>query len=226
MSLIRWSLAAAVVAIAATVCFAIYARIGEAGKPAPASIEIRSEVVPNALRTPGGLLEVSRIMAPAEVLERTDSGSILGFDFGSNVSRIRVSAVYRYHISLGDRWTIIRHRDRVYVVAPRPVPTLPVAIDTETLRQHTDAGWLRFDKDVTAKAALAQLTQVLGNRAATPSYIGQQREVARKTVAEFVGKWGVSPLNTVPPANVKVVFDDEPVRSLIDGAFPAAAGAP
>lgn len=109
---------------------------------------------------------------------------------------------------------------------PHSLPTLPAAIDTATLRQNTDTGWLRFDKYVAAKAALGQLTQVLGNRAATPSYINHQREVARKTVAEFVGNWGVSPMNSVGLENVKVVFDDEPVRSLIGAAFPDALSAP
>jgi hypothetical protein len=173
------------------------------------------------LRTPGGLLEVSHINAPAETVQMTSPGKIGPFDFGSNVSKIRVDAVYRYHIPLASKWTIIRNRSQVYVVAPPAVPTVPVAIDTASLRQETSAGWLRFDKETTAKEAHALLTKTLGDRSKSVSYINQQREVARQTVKEFVAKWGVAPMNSVPPQNVHVVFSDESISNLVGPAFNA-----
>lgn len=214
-----------VLVLTGVVGLAVQQRIIAIGRPEAPTVEVHFEEVPKALQTPGGLLEVSRIDAPAEVLERTESGNVGFFDFGANVSRIRVAAVYRYHVPLAGKWTIIRRRDKVFVIAPRVVPSLPVAIDTGTMRQSTEAGWLRFDKAATAAAAQRQLTQALGQRAASPSYVAQQREVARTTVSEFVARWGVAPANSVAAKNVRVVFDDEPVRDLVGAAF-GGEGAP
>lgn len=222
MRVIPWAVSLAILIVALIAGKALADRIGSVGKADPPTVDVREERVPEVQRKPGGYLEVSSIRAPGVVVTRTEPGNPWFFDLGTNVSEVRVDAVYRYRIALNGKWTIIRVRDKVYVVAPRVEPVLDVSIDTATLSQRTVVGWARFDRAETEKAALSGLTKNLNARASTPGAIAQQREFARATVAEFVSKWGVEPMNSVPPKNVRVVFEDEPIKSLVGSAFAPA----
>ena len=59
------------------------------------------------MRTPGGLLEVSRIYA-TEICDTKFVYEVLGFEIGETVPRIRVPAVYRYQIELAPEWKVVR----------------------------------------------------------------------------------------------------------------------
>ena len=59
------------------------------------------------MRTPGGLLEVSRIHA-TEICDTKFVYEVLGFEIGETVPRIRVPAVYRYQIELAPEWKVVR----------------------------------------------------------------------------------------------------------------------
>lgn len=48
MALLRWTIPVALLALSATVYFATYKRIGEVGKPAPPTVEVHAEAVPEA----------------------------------------------------------------------------------------------------------------------------------------------------------------------------------
>ena len=75
----------------------------------------RDEVL--VLRTPGGLLEVSRIQT-TEVFDATVRHTILGVDIGETMPRIRVPAVYRYHVELEPEWRVVRSDGVFTLVAP------------------------------------------------------------------------------------------------------------
>lgn len=185
--------------------------------PAP-EITVRSEGLWAIMRTPGGLLEVSTIQSPAEVIERKDFGRLGPFDFGTNVSQVRVAATFRYHIPLAPEWKVVTRDGTIVVVAPKVRPTLPVAFDSSKVDKKVDAGWLRFDKAESLRAAESAVTEELAKRAGSPGAINQQREVARQTVTEFVRKWAVKQDWKGRAPNVRVVFADEPIESLGNAA--------
>lgn len=184
--------------------------------PDPPIVVNASEAPWIVMRTSGGTLEVARITAPGEVIERTDFQKFGPIDLGATTSRIRVAATYRYHIPLALEWKVLARDGKVIVVAPKVRPTLPVAYDSASVQRHVKAGWLRFDKEESLKAAEKLVTSELAIRAGTPGAIDQQREHARLTVAEFVHKWMSKhdKLKGTTPANVRVVFADEPIERL------------
>jgi hypothetical protein len=59
------------------------------------------------MRTPGGLLEVSRITA-TEQFDKKCVYTVLGRKVGETVAYIRVPAVFRYHIELAPEWEVYR----------------------------------------------------------------------------------------------------------------------
>lgn len=183
--------------------------------PTPVSA-ISSEAHWVVMRTEGGTLEVSTINAPGEVIERTDFAKFGPIDLGSTVSHLRVAATYRYHIPLAPEWKIVAKDGKVVVVAPKVRPTLPVAFDSASVYRHVEAGWFRFDKEESLKTAEKLVTAELALRAGTSGAIDQQREQARLTVTEFVRKWLLTQesLKGTLPANVRVVFADEPIERL------------
>lgn len=170
------------------------------------------------LRTRGGLLQVSTIHSP-ETFQATRPHSLLGLDLGPTVTRIRVPAVFHYHIELAPEWKLrVRPDGTVIVVAPAVQPTLPVAIDTARLEKLAQGRWSLFTGPAEMEALQATITRTLAAKAASPSYIGFQREAARQTVREFVDKWLLTQahLKHLPRRDVRVFFADEPIAALPD----------
>jgi hypothetical protein len=149
---------------------------------------IGSEIM--VMRTRGGLLEVSTLRT-VEVLDRRITYSILGIDVGETVPRIRVPAWYRYRIELAPEWQVRREGNVFTVVAPAERPALPVAVDLSRMEKETSGTWILLP--FTSTAALDELersiTDELAKKAVSPAYRQMQRETARATVSEFVGKW-------------------------------------
>lgn len=170
------------------------------------------------LRTRGGLLQVSTIQAP-ESFQATKPHDLLGLDLGATTTRIRVPAVFHYHIELAPQWPLrVRPDGTVIVVAPAVRPTLPVAIDTARLERQAEGRWSLFTGRSELDALQASITRTLAVKAASPSYIEFQREAARKTVAEFVDKWLLAQprWKDLPARRVQVFFADEPIAALPD----------
>ena len=168
---------------------------------------------PLVMRTKGGLLEVSRILA-TEHFESSQSHTILGVPVGNTITHIRVPAVYRYHIELAPEWRIIL-RDKTFIVIAPPVkPTLPVAIDTALLASYSSGAWSIFTGHTLLNQLQRSITQALALRAITPNYVQIQRETARKTVAEFVAKWLITQARWKAFSSypVRVFFSDEPIQ--------------
>jgi len=171
----------------------------------------RAEVI--VLRTPGGLLEVSRIHT-TEVFDATIKHSIFGVEVGETVPRIRLPAVYRYHIELAPEWRVVRADGIFTVVAPRVKPSLPVAVDFAGMRKDVAGTWILLpftstdDLDTLERSITAQLAE----KAASRDYVDRQRADARETVREFARKWLVEQTRwkSAQYEDIRVLFAEEP----------------
>jgi hypothetical protein len=163
------------------------------------------------MRTPGGLLEVSTIRA-IEQFDKKFVYSILGMRVGETVPRIRVPAVYRYHIKLAPEWKVARTDDVFTVIAPPVKPSLPVAVDLAKIEKDVGGSWVlvAFNADDDLDSLERQITAKLGEKAASPVYLQLQREAARTTVTEFVKKWLVTqePWKAAKQPRIEVLFAD------------------
>jgi len=57
---------------------------------------------------------VSRIQT-TEIIEATTRETLLGIPIGNTVARLRVPAVYRYHVELAPEWTV-HLKNKTFVV--------------------------------------------------------------------------------------------------------------
>lgn len=163
----------------------------------------------------GGLLEVSSIRAPEQFDASTDE-TILGVSVGKTISRIKVPAVYRYHVELDPQWKVIL-KDKTFIVISPPVkPSLPVAIDTAKLEAEASGRWSLLTGESRKMELQKSITKTLEAKASSPSYINFQRETARRTLKDFVAKWLVTQEQWKAAATypIQVYFADEPIQTL------------
>lgn len=192
-------------------------RLGEKG---PVSVVAQDEQI--VMRTKGGLLEVSSIVA-TETFEQATVYSALGINLGKATARIRVPATYRYHVELAPEWRFIRRDKTFVVIAPAVKPSLPVAIDTAKLEGESFGKWSILSGNTDIAELQKSITAGLGQKASSQKYTDLQREHARKTVTEFVEKWVLSQEKWKSGTGymVRVFFADEPVEKIqTSGYFP------
>jgi hypothetical protein len=170
----------------------------------------RSEVI--VLRTAGGVLEVSRIEA-TEMLDATIEHSIFGVKIGQTMPRVRVPAVYRFHIPLAPEWRVVRADGVFTVVVPRVRPSLPVAVDFEGVQKDVAGSWilLPFTSEDDLELLERSITKRLEEKAKSRDYLDRQREDARETVREFTQKWLVEQTRwkRAEYKDIRVLFEDE-----------------
>jgi hypothetical protein len=175
------------------------------------------------MRTRGGLLEVATV-ATRESVDTKFVYTLLGIPVGETVPRIRVPAIYRYHIELAPEWKILRRENAFIVVAPPLKPSLPVAVDFRRMEKDIAGSWIlaSFTEDEDLDDLQRSLGTRLARNAASPNYVKLVREDARATVLEFVKKWLVTqaPWQSVSNPTVRVVFADEPASSLAPELVP------
>jgi len=218
---------ALLVVIGASVGAGIYYGHGtQLAVPGPVTVVAQDEQV--VMRTKGGLLEVSSIVA-TEIFEQATTYAALGINLGKSVARIRVPATYRYHVELAPEWRFIRRDKTFVVVAPAVKPSLPVAIDTAKLEGESFGKWSVFSGASQISELQKTITAFLGQRATSQKYLELQREHARKTVTEFVEKWVLSQDKWKLDGGykVRVFFADEPVEAIQSSGFfpvPLATG--
>ncbi|MDB5856086.1 MAG: hypothetical protein JWR22_4127 [Herminiimonas sp.] len=171
------------------------------------------------MRTKGGLLEVSTLRAPETFQAMTNHRFFHVVSLGNTVTQIRVPAVYRYHIELAPEWKVTVRDKTFIVVAPAVKPTLPIAIDTARLERFASGTWSLLTGRKELDELQRSITQTLAVKAGSSSYIELQREVARKTVKEFVEKWLITQgkWDEHKKDAIKVYFDDEPISALNSG---------
>lgn len=164
------------------------------------------------MRTPGGLLEVSKITTD-ERFDSTTNHTILGVPMGKTVAQVRVPTVYRYHIPLAKEWNISLSGNTLIVVAPPVQPTLPVAIDTGKLESFSSGIWSPITGTDAIGSLQKSITAKLGEKAASQQQVLLQREAARLTLGEFVQKWVIDQARWkgLKPPTVLVFFEDEPL---------------
>ncbi len=139
------------------------------------------------LRTPGGLLEVSRIHA-TEMFDATIQHTIFGIKVGQTMPRIRVPAVYRYHIELEPEWRVVRADGVFTVVAPRIRPSVPVAVDFAGLEKDVAGSWMLLPFTSTEDLELLErsISKKLATKAASRDYLDRQREDEVRFVIDVV----------------------------------------
>ena len=175
------------------------------------------------MRTPGGLLEVSKIAAE-ERFDSTTSHTVLGVPLGRTVAQVRVPTVYRYHIPLAKDWNILLSGNNLIVVAPPAQPSLPVAIDTGKLESFSSGLWSPITGANAVDSLQRSITAKLGEKAASQQLLLMQRESARQTVSEFVQKWVAdqSRWKGLEPPTIFVFFADEPLGKKVAPLIPPA----
>lgn len=126
-----------------------------------------------------------------ELLSISDERRVLWdlVSLGETASEIRVPVTYRYHLRFSDEWTITVRDQTVIVDAPKILPSLPPAIDTERMTRHVQQDWLRFNGEDQLKELEASLTPTLSRMAQDRRHMALVRESCRRTVAEFVRGW-------------------------------------
>ncbi|MEZ5318376.1 MAG: hypothetical protein R2752_13330 [Vicinamibacterales bacterium] len=203
---------AAFTILAATIVLAVLFWQRTGWTPPPRDLTTAWQTRPPVVEaTPGGLLEVATVRM-TEDFYRSDSRTWWGIYLGSTVSQIQASAVYRYGVPLSDpAWQIAARGQTAVVVAPDLRPSLPVAIDTATLREKTENGWARFDKQEQLDALRRSLSTELETRANDPARMVLARDTARRTIGEFVDRWLLAQDEWTADVfnTVKVFFADE-----------------
>jgi hypothetical protein len=172
---------------------------------------VRAVGAPVVMRTAGGLLEVATLSVD-EHFSRRDAKALWGVPLGETVSEVRVPVTYRYHIELAREWPVQIEGTRATVRAPALEASLPVAFDTGAMQRSTTSGWARFNARENLAAVERSMSIELQARAQSARYRALVREDARKTVAEFVGKWLLTEQRwpREPGYSVNVVFADDP----------------
>ena len=146
------------------------------------------EYLPTAGPT-NGILETATSSVP-ETFTQTDSAWLFNIiPLGTNVSEIRVPAIYRYHIQLFDPWKLVVSGQVCLVLAPQFQPSLPPAILTAQMEKSTSTGWLRFDGEDDLTNLERGITGELEKRANDKLHRDFVREACRQSVAAFVKSW-------------------------------------
>lgn len=145
---------------------------------------------PVVIRTKGGMLEVATVKYRKSI-QLTKIPTIGGarVPFCHETAHADVNAAITYRIPLAEEWTAKVSKGALYVSVPAPQPSLPVAIDTRTLRQSLDKCWLMFGLD-TQQDLVRSTSAVLEKdaRSASARQLAMERG-GRRTVEEFVRNW-------------------------------------
>ena len=203
------------VAVNALLVYLVTAKPAPPGDPPPRRPPTETTTTQDMLvvmRTNGGLLEVSTVSSE-ERFESTTSHTVFGVPVGATVARIRVPAVYRYHIPLDKDWTLRLSGKALVVIAPLVRPSLPVAIQTGQIQAYSNGVWSPYVGGPQILSLLKSISANLADKAGSEQMLLLQRESARKTVTEFVQKWVVaeSQWKGLKAPVVLVFFKGEPL---------------
>ena len=187
----RWPLA--LVGIVLIVVFGLLSGLRSLKPPPLNTLDVShafTSSIPEVSREQGGVLEVATATVP-EVFTRSDERyTAWGWLYlGENVSEIRSSVTYRYHVKLSEEWDVRISGQICRVIAPKLEPSLPSALHTDTMEKRTERGWARFDSGKQLEELEREITPTVNRYASDPLHIALVRPEARKTVAEFVQTW-------------------------------------
>lgn len=156
-------------------------------------------------RTPGGLLEVAGLKRTEEFQKDVNSWR------GHSISSIQLEATYRYSVELPKELSVSIDQNVARVVMPNFTPELPVAFDTNTLKEKADEGWLRFDGKELLGSLKQDLSKQLTEKASSEVYRTLARETARQTLKEFISLRIIQDKDWLddPKRILEVKFQDE-----------------
>lgn len=148
--------------------------------------------IPVIFRTKGGNLELAGFTA-TETFMRSDTAKLPYFNWNipgaTTTVVIRVPVIYRYYVPVLGEWKINVVDNTCLIYAPELRPTLPPAIQTDSMKISTIEGPLAFDGETQQAKLLQSITPQLEKNAKDSTKVKFIREEARKTVAEFVQAW-------------------------------------
>lgn len=148
--------------------------------------------IPGIFRTPGGNLEVAGFKA-VETFRSTSTALIpmtdIEIPLTTTKSLIQVPVTYRYHVRVFEEWNIEARGFTCVVYAPELRPTLPPAIQTDSMETIIEEDLMAWDGEAQLNKLIKTITPTLEKYAADPKNIDRVREDARRTVAEFVRIW-------------------------------------
>jgi hypothetical protein len=170
--------------------------------------------VPAIFRTKGGNLELAGFTA-TETFMSSDTAKLPYFNWNipgaTTTVVIRVPVIYRYYVPVLGEWNINVVDNTCLIYAPELRPTLPPAIQTDSMKISTIEGPLSFSGKTQQAKLMQSITPQLEKNAKDSTKVRFIREEARKTVAEFVQAWllqrQVWGENKIE--NVKVFFQGE-----------------
>lgn len=145
------------------------------------------------LRTPGGFLEVAKVVKVEEFRWRS-SYTCLGQDcgplLGERIGQIRVPVHYTYRVPLAESWKLTFDGNAYVLSVPPPQPLLPPAMDTTKAEiTSVKGGLLPPGAAGNQVNLLRNLGPELDARARRVEYLQAQLPAAEKTVQEFAEKW-------------------------------------
>lgn len=168
---------------------------------------------PVVARIEGGMLEVASVSAKRQFFEELKPaiwGSALPFCKESG----GISAAYKitYRIELEEKWPMVYQGQTLIAKVPELEPSLPVAIDTSSLKETGTTGcWFMLDLG-TQEKALQGISSRLKTLALDEKTKSFAREDARETVKEFLRAWTTSQTDypeLAPEVPIKVLFPGE-----------------
>ena len=159
-----------------------------------------------------------------EVLEQKEGFRIFDFDLGTNIVQLKVPVVYRYNIRLYDPWELQVSGATLHVRSPKIQCSLPPAIFTDHIEQHSIRGWARLPPTALLEKLCRDVTPTLSAYATDARRMEFVRETCRITVAEFVKKWLVAEklLGTHAVTAIAIQLADEstsPLRATLQFDF-------
>ena len=167
---------------------------------------------PVVLGVKGGMLEVAQITGRRSFPKSTDP-VILGQAVTFCRERASWTAPYRitYRLRLGNRWTLRYRNGTLFAKVPELEPALPVAFDTIGLQKGAkESCWFAPDMG-TRERALRSISPELAKIAKGKKTKDFAREVARRTVVEFLRTW------TMKQTDYAAVASDAPIRVIFPG---------
>ncbi len=148
--------------------------------------------IPAIFRTQGGNLELAGFTA-TETFMRSDTAKLPYFNWNipgaTTTVVIRVPVIYRYYVPASGDWDIKVYDNTCLIYAPALRPSLPPAIQTDSMKISTIEGPLSFSGKAQQAKLLQSITPQLEKNAKDSTRVKFIREEARKTVTEFVQTW-------------------------------------
>lgn len=168
---------------------------------------------PVVARIKGGMLEVSSVSARRQFIEDL-SPAIWGKTLPFCKESGGISAVYKitYRVKLEEKWPLVFSGGKLIARVPELEPSLPVAIDSASIKETGTTGcWFMLDLGA-QELALQKITVRLEALALKQKTRDFGRDEARKTVKEFLRTWAFSQSDypeIAPDVPITILFPGE-----------------